>query len=71
MQEFTPNALSRIQQAGLDVMFFVVDPFLCLFGHTLPLPALVRIWDVLLLEGDVALFALFIALVALTHNNSN
>ncbi|CAD7960170.1 unnamed protein product [Amoebophrya sp. A25] len=65
LQELCPKFLTKIQSVGLDVLFFAVDPFLCLFGHTLPMPALVRVWDVILLEGDVGLFGVFIACCAL------
>ena len=67
LQEFAPSLWRRSQGAGVDPMMFAVDPFLCLFSHTLTLRkgALLRAWDVLLFEGEVALFALFLALVTL------
>ncbi|CAD7935454.1 unnamed protein product [Amoebophrya sp. A120] len=69
MQELCPKFLQKIHAANLDLLFFAVDPFLCLFGHTLPLPALIRCWDVFILEGPKAMFALFIALCAMTVVN--
>ena len=54
LQEFAGNALRRLHSCSLDVMLFAVSPFLCLFGNTIPLPALIRVWDVLVLEpGEV------------------
>eukprot|EP00392_Amoebophrya_sp_AT5.2_P007524 g7539.t1 len=71
MQELCPKFLRKVQSQGLDLLFFAVDPFMCLFGHSLPLPVLIRCWDVLLLEGNAALFALFIALCALTDKEQD
>merc|ERR1740121_2188416 len=44
-------------------MTLTFDSLLCLFTRHMPLKSVLRLWDVLLLEGDAAVFAVLLALL--------
>jgi hypothetical protein len=39
LEEIVPDFLRSVNEAGLDVAIFAMDPFLCLFGQTLKVRA--------------------------------
>lgn len=41
---------------GIDIGWICAEWFLCLFSISLPINTLLRVWDVLMLEGDKVLF---------------
>merc|ERR1740121_846049 len=44
-------------------MTLTFDSLLCLFTRHMPLKSVLRLWDILLLEGDAAIFAVLLALL--------
>lgn len=61
--ERLPRLARAFSVSGHPVMLLAFDPFLCLFTLHLPRNVVLRFWDVLLLEGEPAVFALFLALL--------
>lgn len=62
LRERMPQLLSALNGVGCPVQLLAFDPLLCLFTHHAPGDVAIRLWDVLLLEGDVAIFAVLLAL---------
>merc|ERR1719473_2128970 len=60
LSRLQPELNVKLQALKLPVLWLAVDAFLCLYAKSVPLRALLRIWDVLLYEGPRALFAVFL-----------
>eukprot|EP00747_Dinoflagellata_sp_TGD_P184308 gnl/TRDRNA2_/TRDRNA2_39833_c0_seq1.p1 gnl/TRDRNA2_/TRDRNA2_39833_c0~~gnl/TRDRNA2_/TRDRNA2_39833_c0_seq1.p1 ORF type:complete len:509 (+),score=100.09 gnl/TRDRNA2_/TRDRNA2_39833_c0_seq1:24-1550(+) len=63
--ERLPHLSKSLAAAETPAMLLTFDPFLCLFTHHMPGASAVRLWDMLLLEGDVAVFAVLLVLLEL------
>lgn len=60
-----PRLAAALQSEGMPMQLLAFDPLLCLFSHHAPGLVCLRIWDVLLLERDAAIFAVFLSLLEL------
>ncbi|CAK0899292.1 unnamed protein product [Prorocentrum cordatum] len=60
-----PRLAKALDIGGVPVMLLAFDPLLCLFALYLPRAVVLRVWDVLLLEGAVAIFAVLLVLLEL------
>jgi len=60
-----PRLAAALKTEGMPMQLLAFDPLLCLFSHYAPGSVAVRIWDVLLLERDAAVFAVFLCLLEL------
>lgn len=60
-----PALHQQLEASGVQLIALGVDHFLTLGSRTWPFGQLLRLWDVLLLEGQPALFASFLALLDL------
>lgn len=60
-----PETVQRLDCVGVPLRMLAADHFLTLASHTWPLGAVVRLWDLFLLEGPPAIFASFITLLQL------
>jgi len=61
--ERLPQLAAALQTSGISTMTLTFDSLLCLFTRHMPLKSVLRLWDVLLLEGDAAVFAVLLALL--------
>lgn len=60
-----PKLHQHFVHLQLDIYVLTLKWFMCLYTVTLPLPTVMRIWDVLLLEGPTILISVAVALLAL------
>jgi len=58
-----PDVMAQIDEANVPVDVLAVDHLLSLSANTWPLAAVVRLWDLVLLEHSAALIASFLALL--------
>mmetsp|Transcript_127762 Transcript_127762/g.408505 ORF Transcript_127762/g.408505 Transcript_127762/m.408505 type:complete len:676 (+) Transcript_127762:165-2192(+) len=58
-----PQLSAALRAAGVSTMMLTFDSLLCLFTRSMALKSVLRLWDVFLLEGDVAVFAVLLALL--------
>jgi len=63
IEERLPQLALALRTAGVPTMTIAFDPLLCLFTYHLPCASALRLWDVLLLEGDTAVFAALLVLL--------
>jgi len=63
IEERLPHLAAALRQANVPMMSIAFDPLLCLFTYHLPSVATLRLWDVLLLEGDTAIFTALLVLL--------
>jgi hypothetical protein len=68
LQRLQPELNAKLQALKLPVLWLAVDAFLCLYAKSVPLRALLRIWDVLLFEGPRALFAIFLTFLEVNES---
>lgn len=61
-----PKLKEALQRADVPVMLLAFDPLLCLFAHRVPFDIASRFWDVLLVEGNDAVFGVLLALLELS-----
>eukprot|EP00812_Abedinium_dasypus_P010331 NODE_3955_length_724_cov_327.884903.p2 GENE.NODE_3955_length_724_cov_327.884903~~NODE_3955_length_724_cov_327.884903.p2 ORF type:complete len:149 (+),score=59.63 NODE_3955_length_724_cov_327.884903:3-449(+) len=60
-----PEIHEQVESVGITMDMICADHLLTLSANTLPLNAVVRLWDVALMEGSAALLASFLALLQL------
>ena len=60
-----PEMSKELDQMGCAISVFTFPWFICLFINTLPFTSVLRIWDVVILEGDKALLRIALALVSI------
>lgn len=66
VRELLPaETVQRLDRLGVPLRTLAADHFLTLASHTWPLGAVVRLWDLFLLEGSRAVFASFLTLLQL------
>mmetsp|Transcript_41603 Transcript_41603/g.93421 ORF Transcript_41603/g.93421 Transcript_41603/m.93421 type:complete len:439 (+) Transcript_41603:145-1461(+) len=64
VKERLPQLAEAMQAAGLPTQLLAFDPLLCLFTLHAPREVALRLWDMLLIEGETAIFALLLVLLA-------
>lgn len=67
-EEF-PELVSRLESFDEHILSISLSWFMHWFIHTLPMMTVVRVWDVIFIEGDKALMRLALALVAINQEN--
>ena len=60
-----PLLQKRLREGGFELAVFTLPWFICLFINTLPFITVMRIWDVILFEGDKALIRIALALLSI------
>ena len=68
-REDFPELISRLESFDEHILSISLSWFMHWFIHTLPMMTVVRIWDVIFIEGDKALMRLALALVAINNDN--
>lgn len=63
VKERLPRVLEALRSVGMPLQVIAFDPLLCLFTHHAPGAVAMRLWDILLVEGDIAIFALLLVLL--------
>jgi len=63
MKERFPLVLDLLHVEGVPTQVLTFSPLLCLFAHHAIPAVAVRLWDVLLVEGNNAIFAVFLAVL--------
>ena len=58
-----PHLHARLQEMQCPISLFSIQWFMCLFAKDLPLPLTLRVWNVLFVYGDHALFAFALAIL--------
>ena len=61
--------VSRLESFDEHILSISLSWFMHWFIHTLPMMTVVRVWDVIFIEGDKALMRLALALVAINNDN--
>mmetsp|Transcript_31606 Transcript_31606/g.73716 ORF Transcript_31606/g.73716 Transcript_31606/m.73716 type:complete len:438 (-) Transcript_31606:58-1371(-) len=64
VKERLPQLAEAMEVAGLPTQMLAFDPLLCLFTLHAPREVALRLWDMLLIEGEIAIFALLLVLLA-------
>ncbi|KAG0227753.1 hypothetical protein BGW42_002723 [Actinomortierella wolfii] len=67
VQEILPRLSSHLEEMHVDLTAITFSWFLTLFTDCLPVDTLVRVWDVLFVEGMLAVFRIAIALLWLNE----
>mmetsp|Transcript_3006 Transcript_3006/g.4880 ORF Transcript_3006/g.4880 Transcript_3006/m.4880 type:complete len:355 (-) Transcript_3006:384-1448(-) len=60
-----PKLWKHFEKSGVDVEFFCLDWFICLFSKKLPTETLLRVWDAMFLEGYKILYRIGLAILQL------
>merc|ERR1719375_303005 len=60
-----PQVHLYLETAGVPVVSIAVDHFLTLGARNWPMASLLRLWDLIFIEGVAAVFASFLALLEL------
>lgn len=60
-----PELKEKLQSAGFQLVVFTLPWFICLFINTLPFISVMRVWDVIMFEGDKALIRIALALISI------
>jgi len=60
---YVPRVGKHFQQLGLTSDLFLVEWWFALFARSLPLPLVVRLWDLFFLEGDFLLYRASLAIL--------
>ena len=55
----------RLREGGFQLAVFTLPWFICLFINTLPFITVMRVWDVIMFEGDKALIRIALALLSI------
>ena len=65
-QQYLPDLFEHFEKEGIETSFYATRWFLTLWGDTLPLPVVVRIWDLFLYEGPRIIYSVGIGLLQLS-----
>ena len=65
-QQYLPDLFAHFEKEGIETSFYATRWFLTLWGDTLPLPVVVRIWDLFLYEGPRVIYSVGIGLLQLS-----
>ena len=60
-----PRLQERLREGGFQLAVFTLPWFICLFINTLPFITVMRVWDVIMFEGDKALIRIALALLSI------
>lgn len=60
-----PELQKKLAAGGLQLVVFTLPWFICLFINTLPFITVMRVWDVIMFEGDKALIRIALALLSI------
>ena len=60
-----PDLQRRLKDGGFELVVFTLPWFICLFINTLPFITVMRVWDVIMFEGDKALIRIALGLLAI------
>ena len=65
VQQQIPDLQKRLREGGFELVMFTLPWFICLFINTLPFITVMRVWDVIMFEGDKALIRIALALLSI------
>mmetsp|Transcript_53360 Transcript_53360/g.117157 ORF Transcript_53360/g.117157 Transcript_53360/m.117157 type:complete len:409 (+) Transcript_53360:35-1261(+) len=65
VQRFLPVVHQHLSELEVPFVGLAFDPFLCLYTKVFPLRVVIRFWDVMMVEGANAVFAILLALLEL------
>ncbi len=60
-----PGLIQRITEYGFSLRVFTLPWFICNFVNIVPMETAMRIWDIMMLEGDKARIRIALAMIAL------
>lgn len=60
-----PELQTKLKAGGFELVVFTLPWFICLFINTLPFITVMRVWDVIMFEGDKALIRIALALLSI------
>lgn len=60
-----PELQTKLKEGGFELVVFTLPWFICLFINTLPFITVMRVWDVIMFEGDKALIRIALALLSI------
>lgn len=60
-----PELQAKLKEGGFELVVFTLPWFICLFINTLPFITVMRVWDVIMFEGDKALIRIALALLSI------
>jgi len=63
--EYLPNLYKHFKKEGVDLALFATPWFLTIFTSVLPLNVAVKVWDLFLLRGWVAIYRISLSLLTL------
>ena len=66
-----PELTETLRNAGMELVVFTLPWFICLFINTLPFITVMRVWDVIMFEGDKALIRIALALISIGERQLN
>ncbi|RKP26648.1 rab-GTPase-TBC domain-containing protein, partial [Syncephalis pseudoplumigaleata] len=64
-RDTAPQLAGHLKACGVDMAAITISWFLSIFAESMPLEALLRVWDMVLVEGFLALFRISVALLHL------
>ena len=67
-KENFPELVTRLESFDEHILSISLSWFMNMFINTLPMSTVVRVWDVILIEGDKALMRIALALLALNND---
>lgn len=67
-KEDFPELVTRLESFDEHILSISLSWFMNMFINTLPMSTVVRVWDVILIEGDKALMRIALALLALNND---
>ncbi|RKP06141.1 rab-GTPase-TBC domain-containing protein, partial [Thamnocephalis sphaerospora] len=68
-RDSSPQAAGHLKACGVDPAAVTISWFMSLYAESMPLETLLRVWDVILIEGQTALFRVGVALLLLNERD--